>query len=450
MKTRRPRGTFRPIGRFGSRCYPRLMSSSRLRGLAIDLSPLRVSKAYRRVWFGQLVSHTGSQITVVALFVQIYDLTGSAAAVGLVGLFQLVALVVASVGAGAIVDRLDRKKIILVCEICFAALSAVLLLNALLPNPSVAVVYVVAALIAGLVGIELPARVATTPRLVGEELIPSALTLGQIMYNGTSLVGPAIGGLLIARLGLGWAYGIDVISFTAAIVATLLLPPLPPELKAGEEHATGLAAIREGFAYLKGRRAIQATFWIDLIAMIFGMPRALFPVLAAEVFHVGPSGAGLLFAAPAAGAVLGAAASGWVKRVRHQGRAVMWAVALWGLAIAAFGAVAAWAPGWFWLALVWLAVAGAADVISAVFRSTILVLSVPDRLRGRLTAINTLVVTGGPRLGDFEAGAVAQLVSPVFSVVSGGLACIAGVGLMVFLAPALARYHAGDDELATA
>jgi MFS family permease len=401
------------------------------------------------VWFGQLVSHTGSQITVVAIFVQIYDLTRSAAAVGLVGLFQLVALVIASIGGGAIVDRLDRRRILIVCEVGFALLSAALMVNALLPSPSVAIVYGGAAVIAGLVGIELPARVAMTPRLVGEELVPSALAMGQVMYNATSLVGPAIGGLVIAQFGLEWAYGIDVLSFGAAIVATVLLPPLPPELKEGEEHPTGLAAIREGFAFLKGRRAIQSTFWIDLIAMIFGMPRALFPILALDVFHVGPSGAGLLFAAPAAGALIGAAGSGWVKRVRHQGRAVMWAVVLWGAAIAAFGAVAAWAPGWFWLGLVFLAVAGAADVISAVFRSTILVLSVPDRLRGRLTAINTLVVTGGPRVGDWEAGVVAQLVSPVFSVVSGGLACIAGVGLMAIFSPALARYHAGDDVVAT-
>jgi len=425
------------------------MSVSRLRGLAIDLEPLRVSKDYRRVWFGQLVSHTGSQITVVALFVQIYDLTRSAAAVGLIGLFQLVALVIAAIGGGAIVDRLDRRKILIVCEVGFAVLSGVLLLNAIQPSPSVAVVYLAGALIAGLVGIDLPARVAMTPRLVGEKLVPSALALGQVMFNATSLIGPAIGGLVIAQFGLGWAYGIDVVSFGAAVVATVLLPPLPPQLKEGEVHATGLTAIREGFAFLKGRRVIQSTFWIDLVAMIFGMPRALFPILALDVFGVGPSGAGLLFAAPAAGALIGAGASGWVKRVRHQGRAVMWAVVVWGAAIAGFGAVAGWAPGWFWLGLVFLAVAGAADVISAVFRGTILVLAVPDRLRGRLTAINTLVVTGGPRVGDWEAGVVAQFVSPVFSVVSGGLACVLGVAIMAVFAPALARYHAGDDELAS-
>ena len=420
-----------------------------IRGIAVDLAPLRVSRPYRRMWFGQLVSHTGSQITVVAIFVQVYDLTNSAAAVGLVGLFQLIPLVIVSIGGGAIVDHLDRRKIVIACELAFAALSGVLLVNALLPEPSLAVVYVAAALVAGLVGLEWPARAAMTPRLVGEELVPSAMTLSQLMFNATTLVGPAVGGVIIARLGLGWAYGIDLASYSVAILAAVLLPPMPPERAEGEPEPRGWGAIREGFAFLKGRRVIQGTFWIDLVAMIFGMPRALFPVLAGPAFFgVGATGVGLLFAAPAAGALIAAGASGWVRRVRHQGRAVMWSVVVWGAAIAGFGFVGVILRDWFWLALVFLAVAGAADLISAVFRGTILVTAVPDRLRGRLVAINILVVTGGPRIGDFEAGAVAQLVSPLFSVISGGLVCIAGVGLLAWLSPALARYHAGDDELA--
>jgi MFS family permease len=421
-----------------------------IRGVALDLTPLRVSRDYRRLWFGQLVSHTGSQITVVATFFQVYSITHSSAAVGLVGLIQLVPLIVMSIGGGAFADRLDRRRIVLASEVALASVSGLLLVNALLPRPSLVIVYVAAGLVAGLVGIEFPARAAMTPRLVGEELVPSALALGQLMFNATMLVGPALGGIVIAKLGLEWAYGVDVLSFSAALVAAILLKPMPPERDEADRQLSGLAAVKEGFAFLKGRRVLQSTFVIDLIAMIFGMPRALFPVLALDVFRAGASGVGLLFAAPAAGALLGAAASGWVKRVRHQGRAVIWAVAVWGLAIAAFGAVGAWAPRMFWLALAMLAVAGAADVISAVFRGTILVVSVPDRLRGRLTAINILVVTGGPRLGDFEAGAVAALVSPIFSVVSGGLACVVGVGLMVLFAPKLARYHAGDDELAVA
>lgn len=434
-------GAGRPAGR-------RARARRAIRGVALDVEPLRVSRDYRRLWFGQLISHSGSQITVVAVFVQVFDLTRSAAAVGLVGLFQLVPLVIASIGGGAFADRVDRRKIVIGSEIALALMSAVLLVNSLLPRPSLAVVYFAAAMIAGLVGIEFPARAAMMPRLVGERLVPSALALGQLMFNATMLLGPAVGGLIIARWGLRWAYAIDVASYSAALVAAVLLRPMPPER--GEETRTGWAAIREGFAFLKGRRVLQSTFLIDLIAMIFGMPRALFPILALTVFDVGASGTGLLFAAPAAGALLGAAASGWVKRVRYQGRAVMWAVVVWGLAIAAFGGVGAWFPSWFWLALVFLALAGAADVISAVFRGTILVVSVPDRLRGRLTAINILVVTGGPRLGDFEAGAVAQLVSPLFSVVSGGLACVVGVAVMALFAPRLASYRTGEDERAPA
>lgn len=415
----------------------------------MDVSPLRASRDYRLLWSSQLVSHTGSQITVVAIFFQISQMTRSPAALGLVGLIQMVPLIVFSMAGGAIADRVDRRKLLLATQLGMALSSGLLLVNALLPEPSLVLVYVGAGLIAGLAGIDYPTRSAMTPRLVGRDLVPAALALGQLMFNATMLVGPAIGGVVIARLGLNWAYGLDVASFVASIGAAALIRPMPPEPHEGEP-ASGWASIAEGFRFLKGRRVLQSTFVIDLNAMIFGMPRALFPLLALTVFEVGPSGVGLLFAAPAAGALLGAGASGWVGRVRHQGRAVLWSVLVWGLAITAFGLVGAWLPSWFWLALFFLALAGAADVISAVFRSTILQVSVPDRLRGRLSSINILVVTGGPRLGDFEAGAVAALVSPLFSVVSGGLICVLGVGLVALGYPQLARYHAGEDELAAA
>jgi MFS family permease len=197
--------------------------------------------------------------------------------------------------------------------------------------------------------------------------------------------------------------------------------------------------VREGFAFLRGRAVLKASFGIDVIAMVFGMPRALFPILAVTQFDRGPAVVGLLFAAPAVGAVLGALTAGWVKHVRHQGMAVVWAVVVWGAGIAAFGLVSD-----LWLGLLLLAIAGAADVISAVFRSTILQLSVPDALRGRLSQIHILVVTGGPRLGDLEAGLVASAFSPAVSVVSGGLLCIAGAALLAWLVPSFGRYHAGE------
>jgi predicted MFS family arabinose efflux permease len=267
------------------------------------------------------------------------------------------------------------------------------------------------------------------------------MALNQVLFQVSDIAGPALGGLVIARLGLVWAYGVDAISFGAAIAAIFAMRPLPPRRAEGEAAPPrGPAAIRQAFSYLRGRRVLQTTFTVDLIAMIFGMPRALFPVLAAEAFHVGPAGLGLLYAAPAAGALVGALLTGWVRHVRHQGRAVLLAVAVWGAAIVAFGL----STQMFWLGLGFLAIAGAADVVSAIFRGTILQQAVPDSLRGRLSSIHFMVVAGGPRLGDVEAGLVAQLTSPVFSVVSGGAVCVAGVAILALLVPRFARYHAGD------
>jgi predicted MFS family arabinose efflux permease len=220
------------------------------------------------------------------------------------------------------------------------------------------------------------------------------------------------------------------------LAAALSLPPILPE--GGHENPTGWAAIREGFVFVRQRRLIQSTFVIDLIAMIFGMPRALFTFLIVDQFQHREALVGLLFSAPAVGALLGALTSGWTKHVERQGRAVIWAVAAWGGSIALFG----WSGDRLWLGMLGLALAGWADVISAIFRSTILQLEVPDRLRGRLGGINILVVTGGPRLGDFEAGAMARAVSPLFSVVSGGLACVLGAWLVDLGYPSLRRYRA--------
>jgi MFS family permease len=420
---------------------PRLSrAGAALRGLAIDLSPLRDSRDFRLLWTGELVSQTGRQITVVALPYQVFRLTGSSLAVGLIGLVQVVPLIVFSQIGGAVADRVDRRKLILVTELGLAVSSVLLMLGALSHHAPLWYLYSVAGLQAGLSGVNSPTRSAAVPNLVSLPRLPAALALNQVMYNTTLIVGPAVGGLILARVGLTWAYGADVVTFAASITASILLRPLPP-LRGGHSETTGWRAIQEGFAYLRGRRVLISTFLIDLDAMIFGMPRAVFPVLALEVFKVGPEGLGLLYAAPALGALTGALTAGWVGRIRHQGRAVIWAVALWGLAITAFGLLGKL----FVLGLVLLAVAGGADVISAVFRGTILQLSVPDALRGRLSAIHIMVVTGGPRLGDVEAGVVASLVSPIFSVVSGGIACVAGVAVLALLVPELARYHAGED-----
>ncbi len=260
------------------------------------------------------------------------------------------------------------------------------------------------------------------------------------MWNTAAVVGPAAGGLIVSHYGLRLAYGIDVGSYAVALFCALMLRPLKPQRAAHETVTRGVDAVLEGVRYLKGRRVLQSTFTIDIVAMVFGMPRALFPILAVKQFHRGPEVVGWLFSAAAAGALLGALTSGWVRRIRRMGLAIIVAVALWGASITLFGLVG----GHLWAALVLLAFAGAADVVSAVFRSTLQQLTVPDALRGRLSSFNILVVAGGPRLGDFEAGFVAQVFNPTVSVVSGGLLCLAGVGVIGLTVPQFARWHVGE------
>jgi predicted MFS family arabinose efflux permease len=252
--------------------------------------------------------------------------------------------------------------------------------------------------------------------------------------------------VIVGRLGLGWAYGIDVLSFAATITAVALMRPHPPLVTplGDEDEPSGWQRLADGFRFLKGRRVLQSTFLIDLVAMVFGMPRSLFPVLAVTQFGAGHDAqaevVGVLFSAVSVGALVGALTSGWVHRIRRQGLAVILAVAVWGCAIAAFGLVGDRLP----IALLCLAVAGGADVVSAVFRSTILQDSVPDDLRGRLSGIHITVVAGGPRIGDAEAGFVAAAFSPMVSVVSGGVLCVVGVGALALLVPEFARYRRGD------
>jgi len=411
---------------------------SLLRRIAADVTPLRVSRDFRRIWTGLLISELGFQFTLVASYYQVTRITDSAAAVGMIGLVGFVALVIGALLGGSILDAFDRRKLLVWSQFGYMAASSLLLVGALHGHPPVGLVYAGVAIIAMVSAVEGPTRSAMTPRLVGLELLPSALALNQVIWNGTGLLGPALAGVVIAKANLSWAYGIDLVTYGAMLVAALSIRPMPPERAEGAP--TGWEAVREGFGYLRGRRVLQSTFVIDIVAMVFGMPRALFTLIAVTQFHAGPEVVGLLFAAPAVGALLGAVTTGWVKHVRRQGWAVIWAVGLWGVGIAAFGLVGER----LWLGLVFLAFAGAADVISAVFRSTILQLTVPDALRGRLSGIHILVVTGGPRLGDLEAGLVAAAFTPTVSVVSGGLLCIAGAALVAWRAPAFRRYRAGD------
>jgi MFS family permease len=410
-----------------------------LRGLAVDITPLRRSRDYRLLWFGLLVSETGHQITHVAVLIQVYALTRSAFALGTVGLVMLVSLGLSTILGGPITDAFDRRKVLLTAQVLQAGASGLLLVGALMGHPPIVLVYAGVALMAAVGGIDTPTRNAMMPNLVGKDLLPQAIALGQVMWNTALIAGPAIGGLLVQHFNFSWAYGVDAVTYGAVFLAVLAMRPMPPERSEGA-RATGVAAIREGFAYLRGRRILQSTFAIDLVAMIFGMPRVLFPVLALHQFHRGPAVVGYLVSAFGVGALLGALTTGWVSRVRRQGLAVIVAVAVWGAAIALFG----FSGRFLWVAFVLLAVAGAADLVSAVFRSTILQLTVPDSLRGRLNGIHILVVAGGPRIGDFEAGIVAALFTPMISIVSGGLACLVGVAVLAMAVPEFVRYKVGD------
>jgi MFS family permease len=385
------------------------------------------------MWIGQAVSGIGNQVTRLALPYQVYVLTGSTLAIAALTFAQLVPILVFSLGAGTIADAVDRRRLLILTQLGLMVTSAVLFMLALQPTPPLLAIFVVAFAAAGLGSIDQPARSSAVPRLVPPERLPAAIALGQLNFQIASVVGPAVGGLVIATLGLPGAYALDVVTFAASFAGLIAIAPIAPVANAVKP---GLAAIREGLAFALNRRVILSTFVIDLDAMIFGMPTSLFPVLALDVFKAGPQGLGLLAAAPAVGALIGALVSGWVTSVRRVGRAVIVAVVAWGISIVLFG-VSTFS---FVLALAFLALAGGADVLSAVFRSSIVQLTTPDELRGRVSSIHILVVTSGPRLGDIEAAAAAAVIGAQASVISGGILCVLGVAVVARLFPELDRY----------
>jgi Transmembrane secretion effector len=410
----------------------------RLRRIATDITPLRVSRDFRLLWGGSFISALGSQFAKVGLYIQVFALTGSAAQVGLLGVSGLIGSIAGVFIGGSFIDAHDRRGVLAWTQVGHIGVSGVLVAGAVGGHPSLALLHGANLLTWLLASIDGPARQAATPRLVGNDLMPQAVALNQVLWQTTGIVGPALAGVLIAVSSPTAAYVVDLVSYAGLLVAALAMHPLPPEPLLGETRPVGVRAVKEGFRYVASHRLLQSTFVIDLIAMIFGMPLALFPILAVEQFGRGPAVVGLLFAAPAVGALIQALTAGSVTRIRRQGVAVIWSVVAWGAAIAAFGAVGANLG----LALLFLAIAGAADVISAIFRSTILQVTVPDALRGRLSGIFMLVVTGGPKLGDLEAGLVAAAVSPAFSVITGGLACIVGAAATGAVYPELRRYDA--------
>jgi MFS family permease len=313
--------------------------------------------------------------------------------------------------------------------------SAALAVAAFVGSPPVALLYVLGAILAAFTSLQNVTESAIVPNLVRPAQLRSALAVNYGLYQLTMVVGPGLGGLLIAAFGIGWAYAIDAISCGAVVFATLAIAPQPP-LGVSEHPPIG-RSIAEGLRYVRGNRALLGSFAIDLVAMTFGMPRALFAVLSVSVYHSGASGTGVLYSAVSAGATVAALSTGWLTHARRLGLIVIWAVIAWGVAIALAGLAAS-----LWLAAVLLAVAGAADSISAVCRSTINQTVTSDAMRGRMSAVYSLVVTSGPRLGDIESGAVAGAAGVRFSVVSGGVACALGVAAVIAAFPALARFDA--------
>jgi MFS family permease len=416
---------------------PEERTHTRLRRLAIDLAPLRTSRDFRLIWTGLFVTATGSQFTLVAVFIQVTRLTGSEAAVGATGLAYLVGLLAGTFAGGAILDAWDRRRLLMMAQVGLAVGSSILLAGAIAGRPPLWLIFLGLAVLAASSSLDGPTRSAIVARVLEPAQLPAAQALNQVVWNTAALFGPLLAGLVIAWADVTVAYAIDLASIACMFVAASLLRPMPP---LREDHAdTGLHAVKEGFNFARKHRLIMSTFVIDLIAMIFGLPRVLFPFLIQDQFHHDEKAIGLLFAALAVGALLGALTSGWTGRVRRQGMAVIVSVAAWGVAIAAFGS-----SNTFWLGLAMLALAGWADVISAIFRTTILQWSAPDRLRGRLFGIHILVVTGGPRIGDVEGGLVARLVSPTFSVIFGGVVCVLGAGLVALLYPELSRARAPE------
>jgi MFS family permease len=405
--------------------------------IAVDVSPLRASRQFRLLTLGSLVTQLGTQATLVALPYQVFVQTGSPLLTGLLGAVELGPIVAMSLYGGALADRLDRRRLLLIDQLGLVAISAALAAGAFAGSPPLWLLYLLAGLLAGFGAIQNVARSAIVPNVVGHEELRPALALIFGLYQLTMVFGPALGGAVIALFGLGAAYAIDAASCFGMVLAVLALEPQPPHGVA--EHAPIGASIREGLRFVRSERALLGSFCIDLAAMTFGMPRALFPVLALTVYHAGAVGTGALYASASAGATVAALTTGWLHGLRRLGVVVIWAVMAWGVAIALVGLVST-----LWAAMVLLAAAGAADSISAVCRSTINQTVTPDAMRGRMSAVFSLVVTGGPRLGDIEAGTVASLASPRISVFSGGLGCIVSALLVVKAFPQLARYDAEE------
>ena len=417
--------------------------------LLADLTPLRVSADYRRLFVGNTLANIGQQLAITALGLQVYSLTGSTFAVGLVGLFALVPLVVLGLYGGSIVDAYDRRKVALLAAGALWLVSMATAAQAWAELNQVWVLYLLTSLHSAAYAVVQPARSAILPRLLPPHLLPSANALHAAAFPVGFTLGPVLAGVLVGTGGYGVAYTVDVVTYLAALWALVRLPALPPQ---GEVRRAGFASVLEGLRYLRTRPNVRMTFVVDILAMVSSFPRALFPAVAIGALGGGPTTVGLLAGAIAVGSGLAGVLSGPLGRVHRQGLAVLWAITAWGTSIVGFGAVVlvaeltgpgAWALG---LALFFLVLAGASDSVSAVFRQTILQTSTPDAMRGRLQGVFIVVVAGGPRLGELATGGVAQRAGEGLAAVAGGIVCVLGVAWLARRHPRFRAYDSRDPQ----
>lgn len=423
--------------------------------LLVDITPLRVSPAYRRLWLGNTLSYVGTQLTLVAVSLEVFALTGSSFAVGLLGLAALVPLVVAGLYGGAIADRHDRRRVALTSSAVMWLTTVGIAAQAWAGLESVPVLYALVALHSGASGINQPTRGAIIPALVGLPLVPAANALNMMTFSVALMFGPVLGGVLVAAVGYAWTYSIDVVTFLAALYAVWRLPSLPPqqaEAAAASGTRGGLASVVEGLRFLGSRPNLRMTFLADIVAMTTAFPRALLPAIGAVVLGGGEAAVGVLLAAMAAGAFLAGLFSAPFTRLHAQGWGVYVSILVWGAAVAAFGGVVWWAQSLpdgdprltlaFALAALCMAVGGAADSLSGVFRGSILQSATPDHLRGRLQGVFVVVVAGGPRLGELLTGGASVGLGEGPTLLAGGVLCMLGVTALMRWQPGFLRYDA--------
>lgn len=409
-------------------------------GLLMDLRPLTLFPAYRRLFFGNSIAQLGAQMTTIAVAIQVYDLTRSSWSVGLLGLFALVPMVGFGLYGGVIADRFDRRTVSLLASLGLWLVPALLLVATLSGSTSVGLLYGCTAAQSALYALNNPARNAMIPRLVSSAQLPAAVALNSASANLALTLGPLAGALLIDQVGYAAAYAADTLMFSASVQALIRLPRIPPARS--RQRQTPTQALAAGLAMLRRSAVIRTTFVIDLAAMVFANPSALFPAMAVKTFAGDAGTVGVLQAAAAAGALTAFVFSGWLGRVGRQGAAVVTAVVVYGLAIGAVGLTHS-----LGLALTFLAIAGMADMVSAAFRSTILHRAAPDEFRGRVQGVFVVVVTGGPQAGNMFAGMLGETFGEQRALVIGGLACVAAVALIALRTRTFVHYRDPGDEV---